>query len=411
MNRIDPDRLTRLRTARKLSQQGLAQVSHVSARQITRLEAAEEAINVRAATISRLASALKVTSDVLAGRAPLPENLDLPDQEPPEVLPEALAELRRRRGWPRSQLAEKAGISPQLIERIERSAKPYKVKPRNLKRLARALAVEEAVLRGSATLPPDPPTPQQKSVTVQSSPGLRLAYELVERRYGATAKDLFTLAPMLFVLLAEGSLDRRRAKLQQARQALQDLDKLGRDHPTLYFAQDVYQQAFDEGARGEEMSIESSDVRGLQVWDDSAADMHGFTEDDMTVTPFADYLEELANAVDKPELIHFRSWPPSGLPLGEGIWGANPYSVCQGDLHEIAGDSEAARWALEWGEVRISDIPTGLMSKDAKSDRAAWLESRLSDDVRAEAERLQKAWDDTMHSISLALGGAKHERD
>ena len=72
---------------------------------------------------------------------------------------------------------------------------------------------------------------------------------------------------------------------------------------------------------------------------------------------------------------------------GLDVWGANPYAVCRGDLDEIAGGSRHARWALEWGNVRISDIPKDLMSEEARESRVEWLESKLADDVREKMER------------------------
>ena len=164
---------------------------------------------------------------------------------------------------------------------------------------------------------------------MRTTPGLRLAYELVERRYGAPPRDLFAL---------------------------------------------------------EQASVEKGDLLGRGIWNEEAMDSQGFTEDDMTVTPFANYLDEMAREIDRPEAVRFHD----SLPLDEqglDIWGANPYAVCGGDLDEIAGNSAPARWALEWGDVRVSEIPENLMSDEAKARRAAWLESKLSEDVRARMER------------------------
>ena len=404
MRPIEPKRLKQLRLEQKLTREHLAQISHVSARQIARLEAAEGAANVRETTIIHLAKALKVDPDVLIKGA-RQGNL-LP--EPPRMQPKALAELRKQKGWSRTELAAAASVSPQLVERIERSSGPCTVRPRSLRRLARALAVETSVLLRSTPLTKAPPTPKKRSITVQSTPGLRLAYDLVTRRYGITRDELFALAPMLFVLLAEGSLDWRREKLQQVQQASQDLEKLGHDHPTLYFAKRDHQHAFNAGVAREEASIERSDLRGREVWDDAAVESDGFREDDlMRVTPFAGYLEELAKAVGKSEVIDFSDFDWLLVDQGLDLW-TNPYSVCQGDLDEIAGGSAAARWALEWGEVRISEIPEELMSKEAKSRRAAWLESRLSDDVRAKAERRHKALEERR---MRGADGGERERD
>ena len=384
MNRIDPDRLTVLRAARKLSRQRLAEASHVSARQIARLESVDDPVDVRATTLTRLADALEVVPDVLAGVAPVPTDAGAPGAEPATIAPNLLAELRRRKGWSRRQLAESARVSPQLVERVERGTKPCRVRPRNLARLARALDVDEAVLRGTTPPEPAPPTPTHASVTVRTAPGLRLAYDLVERRYGAAPRDLFALAPLLFVLLAEGSLDRRRAKLELARQANRTLDELGREHATLYFAKDDYRDAVEWGMDLEQASIDQGDVLGRALWDEEAMDTQGFTEDDMTVTPFADHLRELADAIHRPDAVAFHDLllPDQGLYP----WGAHPYTVCADDLEELAGGSRAARWALEWGGARISEIPDDLMADDAKARRAAWLGSRLPGDVKAGIE-------------------------
>ena len=398
MDRIDPDRLTQLRKARGLSRQRLAKSSHVSARQIARLEVAEEPVDVRATTMNRLASTLDVEPAVLAGETPIPSALPVADVQPVQVLPGVLAELRNRKGWSRRQLADAARVSPQMIERAERQSKPVNVRARTLGRLARALGVQEPVLRGETPLEPALPTPDQWSITVRSAPGLRLAYELVERRYGAAPKDLFVLAPALFVLLAEGSLKWRRSKLEQAREANQALHELGRNNATLYFAKDWYQQAFDWGMATEDASIKKGDVLGREIWDEEGMRSWGFTEDDVTVTPFADYLEELAEEVDRPEMLRFHDL----LLVDQGLdlWGANPYAVCRGDLDEIAGGSRHARWALEWGNARITDIPEDLMSEEAKDGRAEWLASKLADDVRERMEQHEALLEDIGRSLA-----------
>ena len=400
MKHLDPDRLTQVRAARGLSRERLAKASHVSVRQMARIEAAEEPVEVRETTMSRLAAALEVDTAVLAGEAPLPANLDVPEIKPTKILPEVLAKLRKSLGWSRRELAKKARVSSQLIERIEGKAEPVSVKPLTSARLAQALTpllgdvdvsesqqreVLESYLRGEKPLESAPPTPEHSSITVRSAPGLRLAYDLVRERYGAGPKDLFVLAPALFVLLAEGSLDRRRRKLEEAREASRSLDELGRDNATLFFAKGCYQQAFDWGMGIEEASIRKGDVLGRDVWDGSGMDMWGFSEDDMTVTPFAEYLEELAGKVDRPDVLRFGDGllPHQGLD----VWGANPYAVCGGDLDEIAGGSRHARWALEWGNVRISDIPEELRSEEAKDRRASWLASKLDEDVKDRMER------------------------
>ena len=330
---------------------------------------------------------------MLTGEATLSANLEIPESQPAKIKPEVLMTLRNRRGWSRRELAERAGVSPQLIERIESRAEEVSVRPRSLRRLARAFGIEQDVLSGEMQLEAPPPTPDQLAVTLRSTPGLRLAYELVERRYRATPKDLFVLAPALFVLLAERSLDWRRRKLKKAQKAQRALNKLGSSNSTLYFAKGCYQQAFDWGLGVERASIRKGDVLGKEVWDEHGMMQWGFTEDDiLSVTPFADYLEELAKQIDRPELVSFDDMLLANQ--GVDVWGANPYAVCRGNLHEIVGDSRHARWALEWGDVRISEIPEELMpvtgkADDAKDRRVAWLEAKLDSGVRDKMEQYE----------------------
>ena len=89
---------------------------------------------------------------------------------------------------------------------------------------------------------------------------VRLAYDLVSRRYGASVKDLIQLAPLIFVLVAEGSLSARRGKLGlRPGRGREDLCRLSRE-PMLYFAK--YLHDVDAGIEAEERSIALRDVLG-----------------------------------------------------------------------------------------------------------------------------------------------------
>lgn len=208
---------------------------------------------------------------------------------------------------------------------------------------------------------------------------MRLAYDLVERRYGATAKNIVTLGPMLFVLLAEGCLARRQQKLQEVNEAKDRLESLATDD-TLYFAK--YLVDVDAGAGVEESSIEQADIRGEVVRHEGLA-WGAFNEDDLfAVTPFAIYLEELAAAIDKSEVIRFVDVDFDDFDYDD-LFGADPYQCCAGELERIANGSGRAQLALELGLARIGEIPAELMDESATEQRVAWLESKL-DESRGE---------------------------
>ena len=68
---------------------------------------------------------------------------------------------------------------------------------------------------------------------------VRLAFDLVQRRYGASTRELMVLAPLMFVLLAEGSLAWRRERLKAVEEAKDRLQAIGAAESHLFFAQFV----------------------------------------------------------------------------------------------------------------------------------------------------------------------------
>ena len=78
----------------------------------------------------------------------------------------------------------------------------------------------------------------------------------------------------------------------------------------------------------------------------------------------------------------------------DDFWGVEPYEICGDELDEVTGGSQCAKWALEYGDVRLPDIPI-LLDLEGRSKfkelRVLWLEHRLSNDARKLMERRQQA--------------------
>ena len=83
--------------------------------------------------------------------------------------------------------------------------------------LAKALRVEPEVLTGKLPLPESDKTPELERVQIgaQVAPKVRLAYDLIKRRYGVSTTEMITMGPLFFALLAQGSLAWRREKLKE----------------------------------------------------------------------------------------------------------------------------------------------------------------------------------------------------
>ena len=397
MIEIDPDRLKALRRGVDWSQAELAKQTNVSPRQITRIEGAAGITSVRENTLKRLAEGLKVDTRVLSGEAPLPEEFSDPIATEAFIDPSRLRALRDSRNLSRDKLASQSGVSARQIARIEGQDTPTAHRPQTLDRLARALDAKPGVLTGEEPLPPSRPLPDPVRFSGYMGSATRLDYDLVSRRYGVNTKQIIELAPLLFTMLAEGSLAWRREKLEQVEQALSDLRNLADEHSQLYFTR--LQVDIDTGCGIEESSIDQADVLGDVVrgeenefsWSDAVYD----------VTPFADYMCKLANDIGQPDIISFEDLDYS-LPnfvYRDEIYGVEPFRLCGKDIDEITGGSKHARWALVCGDVRISDIPHELVSEEARDQRVEWLEGRLSDDVKTANED----WESLMANIQVNL--------
>lgn len=301
----------------------------------------------------------------------------------PKIDPHRLRELRG--GMSRKKLADRARVSERQIRRLESDpGRSRPVREHTLNQLAEALDVDSGVLTGE--LPPpesgnvEAPDAGRVQIGAQIPPKARLAYDLVKRRYGVSMTEIIGVAPLFFVLLAEGSLARRRKKHREASDTVQRLDEiwsesvLGTDGGGVQ----VSLNALD----AEEESIEKTDIFGrLYV----KGDYRWFLTPAQDDNPFAAYLRELSKSFDKRGAVDvgdLRYGSPSRFP---------DYDLWSDEIDRMANSSPDARRTLELGFARLSDIPDELMGEDSGEKRAAWLEEKLPDDFRDLKEGSPKA--------------------
>lgn len=287
--------------------------------------------------------------------------------------PNCLRNLRRSRKLTRGDLAERSRVSARTIQRLEDARQGGKgARENTLHKLAKALRVESGVLTGELP-PPDAgkaraPDPERVQLGALVMPDVRLAYDLAKRRYGVSAAEIISMAPLFFVLLAEQSLAWRREKLGEACEAVDRLDQIKDEAGYRIFpglAADALQKVELEAE-----SIAKADLFG-KVIDDGGRFAEPFEPSELN--PFAGYLCKLAGDLDKRgtvdadrDFIRFGS--PPKFPV---------YSICHDDLVGITNGSERADVTLQFGGARITEIPEELMAEDAGEKRAKWLEDRL----------------------------------
>lgn len=368
-------RLTELRRRKGLTRQALAARAHVSERQIARIEAGH--VHVRENTVDRLAKALDVDPEVISGTQPLPEAHD--EAPSREVDSESLKALRKGKGLSRRNLAHKAKVSERQIARLESGSTRHPVRATTMERLASALGLGADVkkLSGATPVAATQAPQEERRVGLRVSAPLGLAFDLIRFRYGPTPRQVIELAPLLFVLLAEGSLAWRKRHLAAIEEIIGRLWEVGYDTNLGFNVEDLQQ-----GLECERDSIMAADILG-----DNPLGTGGTGDYPVAYTaePFAAYLRKMADDIGTEGIVNF---DPIHSPVGWPglIWGAEPYEVCRDKLNELTGGSKYARWALVSGDVRLSEVPKELLKPEAKDDRVAWLESKLSDEGRNRQE-------------------------
>jgi len=268
---------------------------------------------------------------------------------------ERLRIIREYRHLSRAQLAQvcRGKISERQIARIE-SGETQTSRQNTVNVLADGLRVAPEELTGDRPLPEHIRSESKPkeigevfSVGGKFRPELRLTFDLIRHRYGWDEQRIIALAPLMFVLLIE------RCIAWQTRR-LTDLD--------------TQLERFDEqiSRRIKVMVGQDSALKRISIEQDEKLPEHFHQT-------FGEYLREFA--ADIPTDI--------AEPMISELWGGPQGRVCEKYLEHVTGGSILARWALEYGDVRLDDIPEELRSDGAKDKRARWLESRLSKNVKS----------------------------
>ena len=302
------------------------------------------------------------------------------------IAPQNLLRLRKERGLSRRELAKKSMVSQKQIQRLENPNQASKnVRSHTVECLARALGVTVEKLVG------EPQVPGFKVTRIRASllPGVHLAYELIEKRYGVTVGQIINMAPLFFVLLAEGSFAWRQAQLKELRQAIEAVEMLNDNRRRCAW----HVRYAEEGSGYEQDAIDRGDLFS----DPYPHDYDFDPQDEWDGSPFGDYLRQLAEEIDKPGIVDLKDYLPESVA---GFYGLPTYSVCSGDLAKVVSSGSHAAHALHVGDARVSDIPEPLMAENASDRREAWLEGQLSE----ESMEWLATFDRIRESIDLSLG-------
>ena len=251
-------------------------------------------------------------------------------------------------------------ITERQIARIE-SGESETPRQNTLKVLAAGLRVEVGELTGELPFPEyvrsgsgsgsgPPEVGDTFSVGGKFRPELRLAFDLIRHRYGWEEQRVIALAPLMFVLLVERCIGWQKQRLADLNEQLERFDRQIPGRFEDIVDQDDALDALKDIPTGEDQPLPEHFPR-----------------------TFGEYLRALAAEL------------PAGAvePMVTDLWSGPQGRICEAYLDRLTNGSHLARWALEYGDVRLDDIPEKLRSDEAKGERAEWLESRLSDGAKA----------------------------
>ena len=318
-----------------------------------------------------------------------------------KINPKTLEKLREAKGLDQQALAERAGVSPRTVLRIE-IGESGETRQSTVEQIAKVLRIKDLKV---LALEPESETVKEAVRKVLRKPakegeprwhllksffqqvkfrldgGTLISFDSLEAQYGVSRQQIIDIAPLLFALLAEQSLANRRRRLEEAEAAMAAFpehliprSRLALDAERASIGErDIFTRHIDEHKLNE--SYYNQEVRN----------------------PFNDFLIEQAkslgpdnDALDPEEISNIGDF--DDLPS---------YRLFESYIENLTGGSNRAYYALSHGYVRIAQIPKELLGehKDVTDKRKKWLEDKVPDEDWSEYEQ----W---INSLNLSLGSA-----
>lgn len=286
------------------------------------------------------------------------------------INPQTLKHLREKKGLSQQKLAEAVDVAPKTISRLEQDKDFKKPHPGTVQKLADALgtSVEDLARPLEAAKDGTSEDLGHKRTYIYRSSQERMHDRFLEARYGVTAHSIQKAAPLLFLILAEWSLQERRIRVAELEDALFNV-------PTDKFAHlqeariGVYRA--EEAAWAERASITARDLSGKAFREDQWSEDYKGNGD-----LFTDFLSRKAREL----------CPDVAAGDQDEIYGpfeALDLRLFSQELQRLAPGGGKAALALIGGDVHPRDIPADLLEDGKDAARAAWLAEQCGDEARS----------------------------
>jgi transcriptional regulator with XRE-family HTH domain len=285
--------------------------------------------------------------------------------------------LRKSKRLSLDQLAERAKLDRATIWRLEQGH-DTNARESTIKKLARALGQEPAVLMGKVAVPEIDDDSRYEEMSKLKFRITDMAYNamyLVADRYFVTHEDIVELAPFLFHWAAEASLQRRKARLEKARRSLEDARSAERD---------MLHLPDPDSASCEKFEAESESINRLDIFG-SSLDEAGFglaRYEEGINNPFSLFLDQLADEMGNGAVLKHCS-----------DWDYVDYRVCVQEAKWLCGGDEELADRVLCGHVPLSQMPDELSfrrSGDRKA-RIEWIRVKVDERNQRLRQRVEQS--------------------
>lgn len=287
-----------------------------------------------------------------------------------KLIPATLKSYRDARNMTQQVLAYKVGCSKDTLSRWERG-KFDAMRPRLKDRLCEALGVEwemlcrpyEAATPPSETDDTKPrsldshsqaPSGRERQLNVRIPTDTHNAFTTVSLRYGVALSDIVGLAPLLFLIVAERSLTKRRKRMNKLYALNEQVQK---ELPQFRF------DLWPRSANREEDSIDRREVFGWEHWDNWQG---------QGLDPFVKCLKGLMTGHLEPDMVHL--FDGQGGSPGYDLDGLTKELL---DLELNPDDDELFWRSLRWGEIDLREIHAKKTSLPPEAFQE-WLSAELA---------------------------------
>ena len=281
-----------------------------------------------------------------------------------------LKSLREAREYTQDEVAKRAGISKDSLSRIERG-KQSGTRQHTIRSLAKFFGVTPEQLTGEKNIEEDEPTSSPRNLlSMRIDTSADNALTLVSRRYGFPRDRIVELAPLLFVIAAERSLERRRNHVTAVREAL---NRAAAAMKTAGCLGEAIASDSDETSAAiaaidaEEESIANQDIIAYDMFSEGP-----FYSDPVKENPFTSSLQEDATDPDLVVVV--------GIVPDFAI-----FRVCRADAERLADGDESLTDKILGGWVLLHEMPSGLWADGAVEDRLAWLRKQVAESEKQKA--------------------------